>query len=440
LSYTEIWISEAQERMVLAVPPTNWDTFASICESENVEATMIGTFRDDGQLIVRYAGQTVGRVDLQFLHEGISKTQKKATWQPPKTKSLPVKPTDTVADRVLAGLRAYNTASKEWVIRQYDHEVQGGSVIKPLVGPGQGPSDGAVLRPRLDSPRGVALANGIQLELADVDPYWMAVAGIDEAIRNIVCVGGHPEQTAILDNFCWGNCEDPQTMGGLVRACQACYDTAVAYGTPFISGKDSLNNEFALDAADAKRLAGRMPLYNNRIRIPETLLISAIGIIEDVSQCVTMDAKPVAGSQFLFAGLQASEWSEVDIRQAAALHRMVADLIRGGAVLAAHDCGTEGILIALAEMAFAGQCGIEAVFSEPGPLAAIPCGYVLQVGADRIAEVAAISRLAGARVVPIGQVTTGQKLIWRESETASAERIELDVKKLADAWRSPLNW
>ncbi|HSW46718.1 MAG TPA: AIR synthase-related protein, partial [Phycisphaerae bacterium] len=291
------------------------------------------------------------------------------------------------------------------------------------------------------SPRGVAITNGIAPALADVDPYWMAVAGIDEAIRNLVCVGGNLDRTAILDNFCWGNCEDPRTMGALVRACQGCYDAAVTYGTPFISGKDSLNNEFALDPADAKRLADRIPLFNNRIRIPETLLISAIGIIEDVGACITMDLKSVVDTPVFFVGLRAGSWLEADITQAAALHRKVTELIRHGAVLAAHDCGDEGILVTLAEMAFAGQCGVEATFTDPEPLAPIPCGYVLQVKADQADNITALpSRLAGVRVTRIGRTASGNKLTWRADDSKGADRFEVDLKKLSDAWRSPMNW
>jgi phosphoribosylformylglycinamidine synthase len=413
---------------------------------------------------VHYAGQVVGQLDMHFLHEGIAKMQKKAVWQP-----LPVGTASAsesafspglivngaarkaiqgawpngsrYRDEVLYRLSRFNTASKEWVIRQYDHEVQGGSVVKPLVGPGLGPSDGAVIQPRLGSRKGVAIANGINLALSDVDPYWMAVAGIDEAIRNIVCVGGHPELTAILDNFCWGNCEDQRTMGALVRACQACYDAAIVYGTPFISGKDSLNNEFALDPADAARLADRIRLYNNRVRIPETLLISAIGIIEDVSRCATMDAKPIDGSPFYFVGLQAKSWPEADIRQAAALHAKVAELIHSGTVVAAHDCGDEGILAALAEMSFAGKCGIESVFNDPDPLAPIPCGYILQVKADQAGKVSALpSQLAGVRVDLLAKAKAAKLFTWRAGAAKDADRFEIDPTQFADAWRSPLSW
>jgi phosphoribosylformylglycinamidine synthase subunit PurSL len=474
LRYDEIWISEAQERMVLSVPPANWDKIKRICDAEGVEATVIGTFRNDGRLVIRYNGQTVGDMNTDFLHDGIPRMHKEAVWSPPSEPkaqaSLPEPraqvsgsaPTSgrageresgrttaanppSLKTRLLAQLSDLDAASKEWVIRQYDHEVQGRSVVKPLVGPGQGPSDAAVIRPRLDAPslksqisdlqsRGLAIANGICPELADVDPYWMAVAGIDECIRNLVCVGGDPARTAILDNFCWGNCEDPQTMGALVRACQACYDAAMAYGTPFISGKDSLNNEFALDPADAERLANRIPLHNNRIRIPSTLLISGISIIEDVAKCVTMDAKPAdEPSEFYFVGLRARQWQDVNIADAAALHKAVAGLIHSGAVLAAHDCGSSGVLPALAEMAFAGQCGMDVSFADDlSPFDPIPSGYVLQIFK---ANTAKLQALAGA-AVQVTRLGTPRG----DTQLRVGSDCEINLADLSAAWRSSLNW
>jgi len=434
LRYDEIWISEAQERMVFSVPPAKWDTFRAICDAENVEATAIGQFRNDGKLILRYQSKTVGEIDVHFLHNGVPGTQKSATWSPEPSEPQS-QATGSTEEILLAKLSDLNTASKEWVIRQYDHEVQGASVVKPLTGPGEGPSDAAVIRPRLDTRQGLAIACGISCDTSD--PYWMAVAGIDEAIRNIVCVGGDPRRTAILDNFCWGNCEDSQTMGAMVRACQGCYDAAVAYGTPFVSGKDSLNNEFSLDPADAKVLADRIKLYNNRIRIPETLLISTISLIDDVKTCVTMDAKRIeGGSHFFFVGLEAKSWSEVDMAKAATLHQSVADAIRTGKVLAAHDCGDEGILPALAEMAFAGQCGLDVDFESPGPFDPIPCGYILQVAGDHDDVLVKLSEFAQDEVIiRIGQTRNDDKLC-RQGD----DGFEIDVKSLSDTWRSTLDW
>jgi len=440
LRYDEIWISEAQERMVLAVPQDRWEALKSICDSENVEATVIGRFRDDGRLIVRYDGNIVGDIDTGFLHGGVPKSRRQATWQPPSAATTePPREPGEPRKKLLHRLSGWNAASKEWVIRQYDHEVQGGSVVKPLVGPGQGPSDGAVIRPRLDSKAGLVITNG--LDTRQHDPYWMAVASIDEAVRNLVCLGGNPDRAAILDNFCWGNCQDVEALGGLVRACQGCYDAAVTYGTPFISGKDSLNNEFALDAADADRLAARMKLHDGRIRIPETLLISAISVIDDVQRCVTMDAKPAADdSTFYWVALQADRWEDADINDAAGLHRAVASLIASGAVPAAHDCGEDGVLTALAEMALAGLCGIEAHFEEVDPFAPVPCGYVLQADAgleERLRALAAT--MPSLRIAKIGRVSGKPALKWK-MPSARAGHIEVPVQKLANAWRAPLNW
>ncbi|MEK7757303.1 MAG: AIR synthase-related protein, partial [Planctomycetota bacterium] len=297
LRYDEIWISEAQERMVFAVPPDRIDRFLSVFTTEEVEAKVIGTFTDDRILRVRYNGSSVGELEMAFLHDGLPRTVRTASWHPEprggmKSAEGGASATPLSAapgpknDKLLQSLGALNVASKEWVIRQYDHEVQGRSVIKPLVGPGFGPSDAAVLRPRYTSHRGIAIGCGLCPEWTEVDPYWMAVRAIDEALRNVICVGGDPGHTAILDNFCWPKCDSEESLGALVRACRGASDAAIAYGLPFISGKDSLNNEFSMNADEARRTG--LP---QRIAIPGTLLVSALAQIQDVRQCVSMDLK-----------------------------------------------------------------------------------------------------------------------------------------------------
>jgi phosphoribosylformylglycinamidine synthase len=297
LRYDEIWISEAQERMVLAVPPENSGILIQLCAAEDVEATDIGRFSDDGQLVLKYDGTVVGELDMQFLHNGLPKTAREATWHPsqpadgaPDRESARAKARGSLVDdlhaSLLEHLRNPDIASKEWVIRQYDHEVQGGSVIKPLMGPGRGPSDGAVVRPLPDSNRGLALSCGLCPHISDQDPYLMAVAAVDEAVRNNLCVGGDLDRLAILDNFCWGGVSEPEELGALVRAAQACHDAAMAYGIPFISGKDSLNNVFELRPEDARRMD-----WPERMSIPDTLLISALSVVEDVTRCRTSDLK-----------------------------------------------------------------------------------------------------------------------------------------------------
>jgi len=279
LNYTEIWISEAQERMVIAVPEENLTRIKAIFDSEDVEATVIGRYGNEGKLELRYEGETVGELDMEFLHNGLPKYTRKAVWQAPELNEPELPEKDDYTNDLKAILSSFNVASKEWVVRQYDHEVQGGSVVKPLVGiENDGPSDAAVLRPRLNTDRGIAVGCGICPQYSDIDSYWMAMAAIDEAVRNVVAVGGQVDRIAILDNFCWGNCNKPDRLGSLVRAAQGCYDAATAFATPFISGKDSLNNEFQTDTGET-------------INIPGTLLISAMTIVEDVHRCVTMDAK-----------------------------------------------------------------------------------------------------------------------------------------------------
>jgi phosphoribosylformylglycinamidine synthase len=215
---------------------------------------------------------------MTFLHKGIPKVTKKAFWREPRLREPQLRCPADLRDLLLNVLAHANVCSKEGVIRQYDHEVQGGSVVKPLCGAeADGPSDASVIRPNLESYRGFAVANGINCRFGMIDPYWMAASCIDEAIRQIIAVGGDPQRIALLDNFCWGNPDKPDRLGGLVRAAQACHKFAVAYGTPFISGKDSLYTEFTL---------GR-----ESIAIPGTLLISSLGVLADVRRCVTMDFK-----------------------------------------------------------------------------------------------------------------------------------------------------
>jgi len=281
LNYTEIWISEAQERMVIAVKPENLKAITKIFDDENVESTVIGKFTSDKKLKLRYNGKQVGELDMDFLHHGVPKYSRKAIWVAPKLTEPSVPEKDNYNDELLRILSSYNVASKEWVIRQYDHEVQGGSVVKPLTGvANDGPSDAAVIQPKLNSNKGLAISCGMNPLYGDIDPYWMALAGIEEAIRNLVCVGGRADRIALLDNFCWGDCTRPETLGPLVRAAQACYNGAMAFEAPFISGKDSLNNEFACEDG-------------TQISIPSTLLISAMSIVDDINKCVTMDLKKV---------------------------------------------------------------------------------------------------------------------------------------------------
>ena len=283
LSYTEIWISEAQERMVLSVPKNCWQDVQHLCAAEGVEATVIGKFVPTGRLVLKYENHIVCDLAMDLLHKGRPPVVREAIFKSPPVIPLAMPARENYTDDLHRVLGAYNVASKQWIVRQYDHEVQGGSVVKPFVGAAMdGPSDAAVVRPVLESRRGVVIACGMNPHYGDLDTYHMAASAIDEAVRNCVAVGADPRRIAILDNFCWGNCEKGETLGSLVRAALACHDLSLVLETPFVSGKDSLNNEFSyVDAAGEECT----------IAIPPSLLISAMGQVEDVTLCVTMDLK-----------------------------------------------------------------------------------------------------------------------------------------------------
>jgi len=282
----EVWLSEAQERMVLSVHPDHWPRLRKICEAHDVLATALGTFTGEGRMHIRHGDVLVADLDCHFLHEGIPQRQLKAVWRPVVVDEDPLDAPANLEDDLLGILAMPDVRSKEDVVRTYDHEVQGGTVVKPFVGVRQqGPGDASVLWPLEAmersagaSRRGLALSVGINPQYGKLDPYAMAWAAVDEAIRNAVAVGADPHQIAILDNFCWGNPNLPDRLGGLVKCAEGCHDASIAYGAPFISGKDSLNNEYT--GSDGEKHA-----------IPGTLLISAVGIVPDIDATTTMDFK-----------------------------------------------------------------------------------------------------------------------------------------------------
>ena len=293
----EIWLSEAQERMILAVPPEKLDALLELCAIEEVEASIIGTFTADRCLTVSYHGQIVADMDMHFLHEGRPARNLEAVWVKNSTISdvsaspiVAARSAATMGDALLSLLSHPTIASKESVVRRYDHEVQGATVLKPLVGiAGNGPGDAAVLQPiqnvgaglaparSIPARAGIIVSNGINPLYGKIDPYHMAINAVDEALRNLTAVGGDIERASLLDNFCWGNPTDPSQLGMLVRAVKGCYDAAIGYGTSFISGKDSLNNEYRSNG--------------ERVPVIPTLLISAVGVIDDAAQTIDMSLK-----------------------------------------------------------------------------------------------------------------------------------------------------
>ncbi|MFM8413285.1 MAG: phosphoribosylformylglycinamidine synthase subunit PurL [Planctomycetota bacterium] len=363
LSATEVWISEAQERMVLAVPPTEWHKLAAVAAAEGVEATAIGTFTGAGRLVLRWQGEVAGELDCHFLHEGRPRHTLRSRHVPAPREPAAWQPAGALAQTLRQILALPDVASKEWIIRQYDHEVQGASVTKPLLGPGAGPADGTVIRGVLGRDRGIVVGVGLRHRLGTIDPYQMAAGGIVEAIANVVAAGADPERVALLDNFCWGDTRRPETLGPLVEACRACHDMALASNAPFVSGKDSLNNVFAYtDPAGQPR----------EISIPPTLLATALGQVADVRRTISPDLKrpgsklaivglsrpDTAGSQLELTGrVQGGPVPTVDPAACRAAIEAVARAQRAGAVLACHDLSDGGLAAGLAEMAIGGNLG-----------------------------------------------------------------------------------
>ncbi len=591
----EIWLSEAQERMVLAVPPEHLETLLAICAAEEVEASVIGTFTNDHRLIVTYDGQPAADIDMAFLHDGRPDRSLKAVWvqpQPghpsgetslPSLPSLPVgarvaggggvglygrplsppvevglyrtlsggqvsplvppnegrpdgdlasarieaSPGDHVAaacsTALLALLRHPTIASKEQIVRRYDYEVQGATVLKPLVGAaGNGPGDAAVLQPFFEAlhPSGgtslpsppsppvgalpvgareewmggeglygrplsppvevalygtlsggqvgplvppekpgepsraaIVLSNGINPLYGKIDPYAMAANAIDEALRNLTAVGGDVERAAILDNFCWGSPTDPLQLGLLVRAVKGCHDAALGFGTPFISGKDSLNNEYR---------AGEQ-----RLPVIPTLLISAVGVIDDAAQTIDMSLKSpgsllyqlgathneLAGSHYLEyladpALFPATIVPQVNVPYALALMKALGAAIRQGLVRACHDLSEGGLAVAAAEISLAGLLGIDIDLEQiPHDMHVLHANlidtlllfsesasrFLLEVAPEKRAAFEAHMRSHGVQdIACIGVVSSTGRFTVRGVEQVL---IDLTVADLQQAWK-----
>ncbi|UCF70045.1 MAG: phosphoribosylformylglycinamidine synthase subunit PurL [candidate division WOR-3 bacterium] len=362
LSPREIWISESQERMVLAVPKEHLERTVAIFKHEGVEATVIGEFTGDKRLILYYRDKKVCDLDMGFLHDGLPMPVKKAKARtiPPSEVDIP-KPVD-LNSMIIELISGLNACSREWVIREYDHEVQGGSAVKPLVGVlGIGPQDAVVVRPRLDRKRGVVVSCGLNPGFGRLDAYKMALSVVDEALRNLVAAGGDIAKAAMLDNFCLSSPEREEVLGDLVLSARGCYDAAKCFRVPFISGKDSLYNEW---------VNGRGTVYS----IPPTLLISAIGIVEDIDRCITMDLKEIGspiylvgetkdelgGSEyFRMLGIRSGTVPGVNFRSAPKIMQAIHGAIKKGMVNACHDLSEGGLALALCEMAFSGDIGVE---------------------------------------------------------------------------------
>ena len=349
----EVYISESQERMLLTVPPENLERVMAIFEKEDVQATAIGKLTTERRLHLNFHGEKVADMDMAFLFNPC-KSMKTATIETLSFTEPEFPEPENLTETLLQLLSAPNIASKESVIRTYDHEVKGNTTLKPLQGKYAGPNDAAVLKPLDDSWKGLAISCGMNPNYGKIDAYWMAASAIDEAVRNNIAVGGR--RIALLDNFTWGNPEKPERLGSLVRACEACYDFAKAFRTPFISGKDSLYNESPLGP------------------VTPTLLITAIGIVPNIQFTTSMDLKApgnllyvvgetfneLGGSEYYkLKGYLGASVPKVKGAKAKRTFKAVTKAIDFGLIKTCHDLSEGGLAVAAAEMAFAGGYGLE---------------------------------------------------------------------------------
>ncbi|MCC8194931.1 MAG: phosphoribosylformylglycinamidine synthase subunit PurS [Deltaproteobacteria bacterium] len=456
----EILLSEAQERMTLAVPPDKIDEFLALAAIMDVEASALGEFTDSGRFHVEYDGKCVACLDMDFMHDGVPQMRLKAVWDPALSArvdekaglDIPVGEQGAFLKKMLGRL---NICSKEYIIRQYDHEVKGGSVIKPLVGVKRdGPGDAAVLRPLLDRKEGVVLSHGICPKFSDYDTYWMMANAIDEAVRGAVAVGADPMTLAGVDNFCW--CDPVQSertpdghykLAQLVRANQALADFCIAFNAPCISGKDSMKNDYTGGGV--------------KISIPPTVLFTILGKIPDVEKAVSSDFKNAGESIYILgrtarelAGSEAA--SELGVRAGsvpkvysslanaryAALHKAAAR----GLVSACHDLSDGGLAVALAEMALGGRRGADV------DLSLVP-GMDLEITLTELLYSESASRLLvtvpekhrdafealfdGQEYARIGATTAGTDLVFRLGALAVMTE---NVEALAEAFKATLNW
>jgi phosphoribosylformylglycinamidine synthase subunit PurSL len=449
----EILISEAQERMTLAVPPKNIDTFLQLAREMDVEASDLGEFTDSGYFHCLYNGKTVTYLGMDFLHEGVPQIQVEARWRPCSEVEPEFTQPDDMNATLCAMLGRLNICSKESVVRRYDHEVKAGTVIKPLVGEqDDGPSDAAVVRPLADTFEGVVVAHGICPRYSDIDSYHMMANAIDEALRNYVAVGGDIDHVAGLDNFCWCDpIKSDKTPDGdykaaqLVRTNKALYNYCVNFEVPLISGKDSMKNDYQIG--------------ETKISIPPTVLFSVIGKIPDVRQAVSMDVKQPGDHVYLLGRtrheLGGSEYydmhgqlgrsvPEVDALYARNLFTLINRAQQEGLIASCHDLSDGGLGVALAESSFSGGFGLEidlAKIETDDPLrddfllfSESPSRFVVTVHPHNHRRFESIFNRTDC--FGIGQVLSNHDFIIHGTDGNTL--VQTDIDTLKQAWQAPL--
>lgn len=439
LSPWEIWLSESQERMVLAVDPRHWSRFSEICQNYNVETVALGTFTDDHSLRVTYDGETVCHLDMDFLHHGLPRRVLEACWAPPESGKADSGQVGDWAGLYCRVMSHPDVCSKEPIIRMYDHGVQGSNVLPPLGGiDGGAPNDAVVVAPLYGRNYGMIVSHGLNPVLNNINPYHGSLWAAAEAVSNAVAAGADPGDICLIDNFIWPY-PDNQSLGALDMAVDACVDFVKATGMPFISGKDSLSSTYRNSD-------------DTLIKIPPVLCISAFGRIKDVSRTVSTDFKKsdsyivlvgkrvpseMAGSVYCrLAGAEGDNLPRIDLDTTALVFKSVHAAAQQGMLLACHDISEGGLAAALAEMCFGGDVGCaidienndipeELLFNETAG------NFVIEV--NNPADLQDVFNGVPWRV--LGKTTQSRKItVSRGSELL----FSVDTGMLREAWQRPM--
>ncbi|MCB1721262.1 MAG: phosphoribosylformylglycinamidine synthase, partial [Alphaproteobacteria bacterium] len=440
----EIWISESQERMTMAVPPENTDKLIELFARRGVEATIVGTYTDDGRAKITYNGETIMDMDMDFLHDGNPETPLTTTFtrgsEAEPDMDEPTDHTETLLDL----LGRLNICSKEFISTQYDHNVQGSAVMGPLQGPGRVYAETSITKPVLTSEKGVVLSQGLFPRYSDIDTAAMAAAGLDLAVRNAIAAGVDLNQLALLDNFCWCSSDEPERLGQLKRAVETIYEMAVKYETPFISGKDSMFNDFKGFDADGNAI---------KISAPPTLLVSSIGVIPDVERSIDLAPKAVgdlvyllgatkdecgAGEYYDHLGHLGNNVPETDSHQNLRLYKLYGRAARDRLIASAYALNYGGLGVALAKKAIASQMGMDidlsAIDSELRSdklLYSESTGRILVTVAPQDKDAFEKNFKTYEHYTMIGHIAYGNKLNIKNI-------LEIDIKILDKAYKQPL--
>lgn len=435
----EIWMSESQERMAIAIDPNKIEEFLTVCRKYNVEATVLGEFNGSNKLTVKFEGQIVADLDYDFLKDGLPQRVMIAHWEKPKLdENVPEMPSDWV-DTLKRVLSHGNVCSKEPIVRQYDHGVQGTNALPPFGGKNfDGPNDAVVLTPILGKPYGMVQSHGIDPILNRIDPYYGSIWATAEAMANYVAVGGDPDQAVLVNNYIWPF-PDEESLGSLDKSVDAVVDCMNALQRPVISGKDSLSSTY-------RGKDGQV------IKIPPVLCISVFGRIPNVEQTVSSDIKKSDSKLYLVGGLDAgmggstyydinglvgSEIPKVDLKILPKVLRGVHEAIKSGKVLACHDISEGGIVSAVVEMAFGGDCGVQLdldaqiqrpdmfLFNETAGM------FIVEVSDEKTAD----KLFNDLPYVPLGKMTRNKTINVRVGED---ELFTISTDELKQAWQEPL--